>query len=193
MAPQIRARAGSRNRSISVNRPSFSRLWKAYEKVNLKAPDVYKLVGGNIYELYLEDCKKLQQYQVFQNACAIRMSYAFNYGGYKIPTGTIIKGKEIKRFKGADNLPYIVSVDAMIDVLTHKFGNPEYGIATNGKDISSQFSGKKGIMVFVVEGWGDATGHVVLWSGSRCSDGHWYFIQDRPTVKTIKVLLWELK
>ena len=36
------------------------------------------------------------------------------------------------------------------------------------------FKGLNGILVFNVNGWNDASGHVTLWNGSACSD-HCYF------------------
>jgi len=47
----------------------------------VETPNVYKLVGGNDYEHYLEDP------QVYANACALRLIRAFNYGGMVIQKG----------------------------------------------------------------------------------------------------------
>lgn len=58
--------------------------------------------------------------------------------------------------------------------------------------MTADFKGLKGILVFSVTGWGDATGHVTLWNGSDCGD-HCYFVHDQPSVSTTLVQFWELK
>lgn len=87
--------SGGVSSSISVKRPRFSTLWSAYEEVGyMEAGNVYELIGGEAAVLRREAPDD------FANACAMRMSRAFNYGNYKIPQGTIIKNKPIYRVGG---------------------------------------------------------------------------------------------
>lgn len=51
--------------------------------------------------------------------------------------------------------------------------------------------GKKGIILFVVSGWPDATGHATLWNGSACYD-HCYFNEPGARYKTDKANFWSL-
>ncbi|MDH5858164.1 T6SS effector amidase Tae4 family protein [Lampropedia aestuarii] len=39
---------------------------------------------------------------------------------------------------------------------------------------SSDFSGKKGIIVFRVNQWSDATGHATVWNGTSCADACYF-------------------
>ena len=91
----------------------------------------------------------------FQNACAIRMSYAFNYSGKEIKKtdGTVSSG--------ADKKWYLYRVKDFIKFLKNNYSNYE-----TSSDIST-FEGKKGVIVFEDCGWSDATGHVDLYDGSK--------------------------
>ena len=89
----------------------------------------------------------------FQNACAIRMSYAFNYSG-----------KEIKKTDGAvssggDKKWYMYRVNDFIKFLDANYTNKKE------TDDIEDFKGKKGVIVFKDCGWTDATGHVDLYDG----------------------------
>lgn len=148
-----------------TSRPSFIRMWDNFAKVNRSVPQVGKVVGGKV-ESNIND-------HIFENACAIRMSYTLNYSGIIIPRDE----NRWKTSSGADKKCYIYRVSDMIKFLNSKFGKA---------DISSGFDGKKGILLFNVTGWSDATGHVTLWDGKKCSD-KCYFPQSSG------VQLWTLK
>ncbi|WP_288384156.1 T6SS effector amidase Tae4 family protein [uncultured Acinetobacter sp.] len=62
----------------------------------------------------------------------------------------------------------------------------------NNQDVSSQLVNKKGIIIFKVSGWGDASGHVTLWNGNDCGDSC-YFTHNQPNVITTEILFWNLK
>ena len=73
--------SGSVSTEVKIKKPRFSDLWEAYAEVGLMAaPDIYNLVGGDATAL------RNQKPDDYANACALRMSRAFNYGGYKIMT-----------------------------------------------------------------------------------------------------------
>jgi hypothetical protein len=154
-------------------------MWSAYP--NLPAGDVYKVVGGEAYALYQENP------QGYANACALRLSRAFNYSCMPIARSTA--GYKVK---GADDKQYLLRVRDMIGFVKSNFGEPEKSVAPAGKDVASDFNGLKGILIFSVTGWGDATGHVTLWNGADCGDSC-YFVHDQPRVSTTLIQFWELK
>ena len=90
----------------------------------------------------------------FKNACAIRMSYAFNKAGKKISkTDGAVSSGEDKNW-------YLYRVKDFINFLKSNYSDTE-----TTTDIST-FKGKKGVIVFEDCGWSDATGHVYLYDGS---------------------------
>jgi len=190
----ITASANGTSSTIQVKRPSFKSLWEPYKFVDQRvtAKEVYKIIGGNVWEQYLEGKSNNNPY--FENSCALRLSYAFNKGVFTIPSKVNIfpNPKDIQRWRGGDNKAYIFRVNDMIRWVQKEFGNPDIEIDTYGKDVSNQLAGKKGIIIFTVKGWSNATGHVTLWDGSTCGD-HCYFTHANSTAITIKVQLWELK
>lgn len=177
---RLQATAGSATAAIKVNRPKFNDVWANYP-LHMAAPDVYKLVGGTAYALFLENPEG------YANACALRLSRSFNYGGL------IITSKATGyKVKGGDGKNYLLRVRDMIAFVEANFGNPDLVIKPNGQDKSTDFRGKKGVLIFNVTGWGDASGHVTLWNGADCGD-HCYFTHPtQPNAKTTEILFWEL-
>ncbi|MCT4700603.1 type VI secretion system amidase effector protein Tae4 [Enterobacteriaceae bacterium H20N1] len=145
-------------------RPSFISMWQHFSTVNQNVPAVGKIIGGKVEENINS--------HIFENACAIRMSYALSYSGINIP-----RSNRWSTSSGKDKKWYIYRVSDMIKFLTFRFGNA---------DITSNFSDAKGILLFNVTGWSDATGHLTLWDGNSCSD-KCYFPQSSG------VQLWTLK
>lgn len=186
----LRASAADASVEVEVKRPSFQRLWDAYTEVGLKGyEEVYDLVGGNVAELRRENPDD------YTNACALRMSRAFNYGGYAVPSGTLIPGTNIYRVRGGDGKPYIMRVNGVIHFVRHNWGEPDKVLAP---DETARLAGLKGLIVIEVQGWSDATGHVTLWDGRQTGDGSTY--QDpanssylSPSVSLSRVFFWELK
>ena len=181
--PRIVATAGNLRAGLNVNRPRFSDVWTHYPHKSA-APDVYKSVGGNIYELFKENPI------AYENACALRLSQAFNNGGLTITAQA--KGYKVK---GGDGKLYLLRVNDMIQFVLANFGKPDLVIAPNGKNIIAEFRGKRGVLIFQVKGWNNATGHVTLWDGADCGD-HCYF--EHETLfgigpETTKISFWELK
>lgn len=182
--------AGGATTELEIRRPAFLRLWEAYAEVGLKAaPEVYALVGGNVADLHTANPAD------YSNACALRMSRAFNYGGYPVPRGTIIPGTNIYRVRGGDDKPYILRVDGVIHFIRHNWGAPDQ-VFQPGE--TAQLSGLKGVIIAEVQGWSDATGHVTLWNGSGTADASTYQNPDssayaNPRVSLKRVLYWELK
>lgn len=177
----ITAAVGGQSSSIQAKRPLFSTLWSNYP-VKMAASDVYALVGGQALALYKENPTG------YANACALRLSRSLNYGGMPIKQST--KGYKVK---GNDNKPYLLRVREMITFVEQNLGKPDITFKPkNNEDVSSQLRGKKGIIIFKVSGWGDASGHVTLWNGSDCGDSC-YFIHNTPNVRTTDIFFWNLR
>lgn len=145
-------------------RPKFDDLWKAYpfsDRPNGgSVEDVKNLVGGRVDAAWIK------------NTCAIRVSRALNYSGHPVPAD--FKGKQGKNFAvtGVDGKWYAFRVRDMHAYLKHMLGKPDVVEASrlNDSKVRGKFLNKKGMMVFKVTAWDDATGHITLWNGTKCSD-----------------------
>ena len=113
----------------------------------------------------------------FENTCAIRMSYALNNSGLKIPH---IPSHTVS---GKNGNWYIYKVKSLIQYLTKVWGKPDITISQAS---AGQLSSFKGVLVFDVEGWTDASGHATIWDGAACSD-KCYFTQSK------RVYGWKLE
>ncbi|GAA6129768.1 hypothetical protein NBRC116187_01280 [Halopseudomonas sabulinigri] len=150
---------------------------------------LHSRLGGNVAEL------RRANPAAYTNACALRLSRGFNYGGYAIPKGTIFPGTDIYRAKGADGLPYILRVNNVIHFVRHNWGAADKVLKPSEHP---QLSGIQGLIVIEVNGWSDASGHVALWNGSVTGDGSDYqnprsHAFDSPAVSPKHILYWELK
>lgn len=147
-----------------TKRPSFSAMWGAYPTGT--ADEVFELIGGKVLA------------NGFANSCAIRISRSLNYSGHQveyIPPNLTVSGDDSKW--------YIYRVKVLIEYLTKKFGPSD--IKVKNKPFQKEFKGKKGIIIFDVDAWSDASGHATLWNGVTCSDKCYF-----PLSK--EVMLWEL-
>ena len=133
----------------------YSKLSKNFAMVKDKsAPEVCEFIGGKV------------KANNFTNCCAVRLSYAFNKSGIKIPyiqNETVsgeLKPNESKEW-------YIFRVRVFKKYLDEKYTK----ITTNKKSLED-FKDKKGVIVFDVN-WSDATGHVDLFDGNKV-EGHDY-------------------
>ncbi len=149
----------------NMPKPKFKSMLAAYPKGS--AEDVFNLIGGKV------------KANNFANSCAIRVSRALNYSGHTVnyipPNLTV---------SGSDKKWYIYRVTEMVKYLTKIFGKPD--ISIQGKPYQTELKGKKGIIVFEVDAWDDASGHATLWDGNFCSDKCYF-----PLSK--KVMLWTLE
>ena len=126
----------------------YSNLSKYFGEVkDLSVSEVGEKIGGKV-GLNIKN-------GTFQNACAIRMSYAFNKSGKLISKtdGAVSSGK--------DKNWYLYRVADFINFLKSNYTDIE-----EETDIS-KFEGKKGVIVFKDCGWSDATGHVDLYDGNQ--------------------------
>lgn len=135
---------------------TYSMLSSNFAKVkDLSTSAVGKLIGGKVEENIKAG--------FFTNACAIRLSYAFNNSGVSISSydGAVSSGKDKKW--------YLYRVTDMVNFIKQKIG----GTPIKGNRLED-FKGKKGIIIFKNCNWSDASGHVDLFDGTKV-EGKAYF------------------
>jgi len=152
-----------------ANRPSFNLAWGAFSRVNGSVSHVGQVIGGKV--------RANIDAGIFTNACAIRMSYVLNRTGHPVRSGAGATSS------GADGARYLYRVRDLAPYLETLFGKPDQVVANPGM---SQFAGRKGIIVFDVAIWSDASGHATLWNGTSCSDTCYFAESSRAS-------LWELQ
>lgn len=105
------------------------------------------------------------------------MSYVLNKCGVRVPS---IGGKTVS---GSDGAQYMFRVKDLISFLSESFGLPDKIVSAPTPEV---LVGVKGIVVFEVSGWLDASGHATLWNGVGCSDSCYF--QNAHALK-----YWELQ
>lgn len=155
-------------------RPKLRDAIREFKKINVGVSEVGTLIGGKV-DYNINTLTKIQGR--FENACAIRMSYVLNNTGVKLP---YISGQTVS---GKNGSWYIYKVKTLIGYLTKTFGEPDHTISM---PTAAKVSTYKGIIVFEVDGWVDASGHATIWDGANCSD-RCYF------TKSKKAHIWVLK
>ena len=134
--------------------PSFNNLWN--DPVTKMSPrEIENKLGGNLKGL--------------SNYCCVRVSHALISASHPITRESDYKDKNGNK--------YIIRVKTMKEYLTNKYGSPI--------DVTKETAkGKRGIIIFDVSGWSDATGHADLWDGNNCAYQEYWN-------KASKVHLWE--
>lgn len=135
------------------------------------------------------------------NTCVIRVSYALNFSevpGFKIDRAFVGSTKKINfinhkapaqkpNVRNAvleDDVAYIYRVDEMAAYMLKKYGKPQIWAKKGTDNLRQAVYGKRGIILFVVRGWTDATGHFDLWDGRQAA--HQEFFD-----KASDVFLWQ--
>lgn len=206
---------------ITVNRPSWEDMYKNYPNESISSSAFYPMVSKALVELVSKSPAD------WENTCAARMSYALNRSGIKLPSsgGYSLKGddgliywmrvQELKkymntRFKKADVFYDHKILNAVIDIKTKQLTSDVIErIKLTKSNFISKISGKTGIIVFDVTGWGNASGHFTLWDGkdlvyvgpgehnnSSSIEYYFWFIRNlgnNKMAQTTKVSFWELK
>lgn len=158
---------------MPVRLQGFEQMWDAYPNPGGTAEEAKATIGGQATA------------ETIDNTCVLRVSRAFNYSGHPIPKSAT---DEIATIRGADGLNYALRVREFTRYMRRKYGPPGYEHSyppPGGGDIPPSFKGRQGVVVFEVDGWTDATGHVDLWNGSRCRHNAYF---NRAT----HVMLWEV-
>lgn len=202
--------------SLRIHRPTWRDMQKNYPGERTKSAIFYSMVGKSYAMLAAAHPES------YANTCATRMSYALNRSGLKLPVAP--NGGSLR---GDDNLNYWLRVSQLSSKLKTHLGEPDQKISFEkiirtseseklrkrleiARDFISNIKEKKGIVVFEVSGWSDATGHFTLWDGRDLlyvgegfhndpTSAEYYFwlyrtfITDKIEVQTHKVLFWELR
>jgi hypothetical protein len=132
--------------------PPLGLLWANYP-TDPDPESIKRMIGGRVDLPWIT------------NTCTIRMSYAFNRAGSPIPR----KHPSLTTVRGGDGLWYAIRVREFKRYLEREFGAP--GVTGT---MRSEFAGHQGILVFDVEGWNDATGHLDVWNGTRAKHGEYW-------------------
>lgn len=189
---------------VEVKLSRWDRIKIAYQRIdNLgkseqdpvqKAKPKYELIGGEPYD------KFKNAPHTYENTCALRMSYALNYGGIPIqPT------PDTKILIGGDKKLYVLGSQDIRNFLYVKWKyqkpyNPKYMDSKQEnqsfyQDELLQFK-KNGIVVMRIDGWGEsAYGHATLWDGKdkKFVDDSNYLLDDRDKVIVRQFYFWELE
>lgn len=160
----------------------------------MEAAGVYNLVGGTPKELRdatLNDSDPTND-QVYNNACALRVSRALNYSGVIIPqvSGT---------YKGADNKNYFLTavslnawmIKAFPPTTTNSISLTSTDAGTKGSGFANSLNGHKGIYILIPNYPGfnyfGASGHAGLHTYPPVT--HYYF---NAKGGVSKITLWIL-
>lgn len=178
---------------------TWEELSKNYPASTIMTKDLYEVIGGGLPENLRSNPSS------WENSCAIRMSRALNYSGIKLPKAPSNGGNIV----GKDKLNYWIRVKDLTKYLVEMLEDRFPLIKEDGGiDAVNSFKGKKGIIVFDVSGWSNATGHFTLWDGANLyyvgvdlrhndpnSDRYYFsmnYEQGGKTIKTTKIRLWEI-
>ncbi|ENW94757.1 T6SS effector amidase Tae4 family protein [Acinetobacter dispersus] len=218
---QLTASAGNSASKIKVNRPAWNDMFSSYPKENITSSNFYPMVSQRFAQLARENPRD------WENTCAARMSYALNRSGIRLPQapagGNLV---------GEDKFNYWLRVKDLKTFMFNRFKSPDIsytpikvnaiqsaqakeritGVQTN---ILQKIKGKKGIVVFDVTGWDNASGHFTLWDGVNLlyvgpsdhnvpasMEYYFWFMREMPyfdkgfkvkVVQTTKISFWELK
>jgi hypothetical protein len=142
--------------------PAFKKLWANYP--GGEADEVKKHIGGGINADYIT------------NTCTIRISRALNMGGYPLALPFTLKnGEKMVTVSGAKGERYAIRVAEFREYALKMFGKPSL-IHSNGKADGgpqpSDWANAKGLVMFDVKVWTDATGHFDLWNGPENKCAH---------------------
>jgi hypothetical protein len=126
-----------------------------YPAEGVTTEDLYETIGGGLPENYQKNPYS------WENSCAIRMSKALNYSGIKLPKAPSRGGN----INGKDGFNYWIRVKDLQPELIRQLKSIKPLDKKAAPGIVSEFENKKGIIVFDVAGWANATGHFTLWDG----------------------------
>lgn len=154
--------------------PTFQALREHFPALSLV--EVKQLIGGRVNADWIT------------NACAIRLSRAFNYCDalHRLPGPSNAYGLSV--VSGDDGLWYAYRVTELAAYLRARYGAPTVTLTGTSDEMRNGLTNQRGVIRFDVAGWSDATGHLDLWDGTTCSH-HCYF-DPGPGVTTKRVELW---
>jgi len=169
---------------------NFDDFWSSYPGSDYTAAEAKALIGGRVDADWIT------------NTCAIRLSRGLNYSDNEIDRDSynLYAGQTIS---GADGKWYGFRVAEMNKYLLHHYGTPinlQKNITVTQDNVYSEDNareterleerakalGIKGILMFNVHLWNDATGHLEPWNGYHVK-AHEYF------TKAQEVFVWTME
>jgi hypothetical protein len=150
---------------------------------------MYNIVGGDVAKAYNDGEAKDPTNNPYANTCALRMSVALNKSGndldIKINNN---KGESMYTLTGGDKKEYALRKNDIKDYMKAKYGKADLITKSTDKDFDEQISkiqGQKGVIVFDVSGWGNATGHITIYDGNgNC--GHDCYFKDAIEAENVQ-------
>jgi len=163
---------------LLIQRPSWADMLKNYPGINVPTEVLYKQISKALLLDYQTNLNT-----PYANTCAFRMSRGLSLSGFKLPLSDLKyreKGVESGVLVGEDKNNYWFRVKELSPFLADNFGTPQLDktlskAAVGERKIAmtegemDEFKNKKGIIIFNVSGWGDASGHFTLWDGTNLS------------------------
>lgn len=166
---------GVKSPTIKINRPRWSDMFENYPDNSITKyifyPKISKALGKDV------------DHKAYVNTCALRMSVGLNKSGFLLPKapskGGNILGDDSRNYwlRVADLRPYLYKIfkepDIAVTLPTLSSLDPYIPSELDERlkfvqdNIINKINGKKGIVVFEVKGWANATGHFTLWDGGE--------------------------
>jgi hypothetical protein len=98
------------------------------------------------------------------------------------------KGESMYTLTGGDKKEYALRKNDIKDYMKAKYGKADLITKSTDKDFDEQISkiqGQKGVIVFDVSGWGNATGHITIYDGNgNC--GHDCYFKDAIEAENVQ-------
>jgi hypothetical protein len=139
---------------------------------------MYNSVGGKVAEAYNKNESKGDA-NPYVNTCALRMSVALNKSGNDLDTDVKnSKGQKMFTLEGGDGKDYALRKSDVKDYMGGKYGKSDIRTKIGDKDFDQKINdikGQKGVVVFDVSGWSNATGHVTIYDGKGNCGHDCYF------------------
>lgn len=207
---------GIQTAPCTVKRPKWDDMIKNYPNASVSGDTLYTTIGAGLLKL------KNDNPEAWENTCAFRMSRGLNLSGVKLPKDNSkyrVKGSKGGVLKGDDTNYYWYRVSELSKYLAEYLKEPELNITLKkanlgekkeklSKENWDKLKKMKGVIMFKVSGWGNASGHFTLWDGKNLiypgaaehdnSNSDYYYFnmkyeQNGKVIQTDKIKLWELK
>jgi len=212
-----REKWGLENDSESINtrltsKPTWSQMLTNYPGTSIKTLDLYNAIGGQ-FPKFKNQIELNSSW--LANSCAFRMSRGLNLSGIKLPIKSISTQLVLK---GGDGNNYWGRVKELYPIIKSSLGKPLLETSLKKAKLGetkekmsdlemNKYYASKGIIMFEVSGWGDASGHFTIWDGNHLiypgdplhddpTSEYYYFHMkyenNGKVFQTDKIILWEL-
>lgn len=180
-------------------RPKFDDVWNNFHKRPDYRPDlkhISEIIGGRV----LDNALSTQAQPIrkpagsligtWVNFCAIRLSYALNQSGARIPfINGNVSSSGLAQNGGAKPWHFRLLTD-LVPFLEREWGKPDIDVSmARGAFKGQEIQGEKGLLILDVD-WSDATGHGTFWDGKKTVE--YPKVEDDYFKLTVRVRLWKL-